>query len=254
MQKQENVYAIDSSAEQGNKGEATAARALVEQQEGSAALGKFKDVDALMQAYKSLQAEFTRRSQRLKRLEMEAEKREAGAETPCGGEGNSPATNAERPVPPMEESIETMGVSEPNTGDGAAECDVGSEEGVQAGRETDAGKCVTPPSEGAEELPLQEAAQADGDERALEGGATAAEGVELQNNAESAETLYQRASANESVRLRIVGDYLSSIQRGGAPLMTGAAGAQPIELAKAESISQAGQRALIWLREKGKQK
>ena len=32
-------------------------------------LGKFKDVSALLKAYDSLQAEFTRRSQRLKDLE-----------------------------------------------------------------------------------------------------------------------------------------------------------------------------------------
>lgn len=32
-------------------------------------LGKFKDVDALLEAYTSLEAEFTRRSQRLKELE-----------------------------------------------------------------------------------------------------------------------------------------------------------------------------------------
>jgi hypothetical protein len=42
-----------------------------DQKDSSAALlGKFKDVDALLQAYNSLQAEFTRRSQRLKELEF----------------------------------------------------------------------------------------------------------------------------------------------------------------------------------------
>ena len=39
----------------------------------STVLGKFKDVDALVKAYESLQAEFTRRSQRLKDLERRAE-------------------------------------------------------------------------------------------------------------------------------------------------------------------------------------
>ena len=39
----------------------------------STVLGKFKSVDALAQAYSALQAEFTRRSQRLKKLEREAE-------------------------------------------------------------------------------------------------------------------------------------------------------------------------------------
>ena len=35
----------------------------------ASALGKFKSVDALLSAYRSLEAEFTRRSQRLKELE-----------------------------------------------------------------------------------------------------------------------------------------------------------------------------------------
>ena len=39
----------------------------------SAALGKFKSVDALQKAYTALQAEFTRRSQRLKELERRTE-------------------------------------------------------------------------------------------------------------------------------------------------------------------------------------
>ncbi len=38
------------------------------------ALGKFKDVDALLHAYEALEAEFTRRSQRLKALEEERER------------------------------------------------------------------------------------------------------------------------------------------------------------------------------------
>lgn len=36
--------------------------------------GKFKDADALLQAYKSLEKEFTRRSQRLRELETENER------------------------------------------------------------------------------------------------------------------------------------------------------------------------------------
>ena len=40
-----------------------------EEKEAAAGLGKFKDVKALMNAYASLEAEFTQRSQRLKELE-----------------------------------------------------------------------------------------------------------------------------------------------------------------------------------------
>ena len=49
----------------------------------SAPLGKFKSVDALLQAYNSLQAEFTRRSRRLR--ELEGKFAENAAAAPAGG-------------------------------------------------------------------------------------------------------------------------------------------------------------------------
>ena len=48
-------------------------RALeAEGKNGSAVLGKFRDVNALAEAYGALEAEFTRRSQRLRELEKRA--------------------------------------------------------------------------------------------------------------------------------------------------------------------------------------
>ena len=47
----------------------TANPAEAENEQVAADLGKFKDVKALLNAYNSLEAEFTRRSQRLKELE-----------------------------------------------------------------------------------------------------------------------------------------------------------------------------------------
>jgi len=53
----------------------TAQPAAAEERDGASqeviSLGKFKDVNALLNAYNSLQAEFTKRSQRLKELEGE---------------------------------------------------------------------------------------------------------------------------------------------------------------------------------------
>lgn len=259
MQTKENVYEMVGSAEQGMNEEATAVKdTLIEQQVGSAALGKFKDVDALVRAYKSLQAEFTRRSQRLKRLELEAEKRKAGADVPCFGERNGPETTAMRPDLPMEGSIETEGERLLNMQDAATES-VANEAvntGVQAETvEADAGANAETVDDANEEYAtFEKRPNGTIDGQTQERSVEAAEGVELQENADTAEALYLRAAANESVRLRIVGDYLSSIQKGGAPLMTGATGAQPIPLKRVESISQAGQRALVWLREKGRQK
>lgn len=59
----DNVNAVEN----GNK--VTADTAQAEGNTAAAGLGKFKSVDALMSAYLSLEAEFTRRSQRLKELE-----------------------------------------------------------------------------------------------------------------------------------------------------------------------------------------
>ena len=74
MEEKENVYGKTSGAE-----EITEVKESGEKRDDSrgkdalAALGKFKDVDALARAYESLQSEFTRRSQRLKELERQAE-------------------------------------------------------------------------------------------------------------------------------------------------------------------------------------
>ena len=59
MEEKDNVYTSPQ----------TAHTAEAEKRDGATDLGKFKDVDALMKAYNALQAEFTRRSQRLRVLE-----------------------------------------------------------------------------------------------------------------------------------------------------------------------------------------
>lgn len=58
---------------QTEKLQVTAEPAEAEKEEAAAELGKFKDVKALMEAYNALEAEFTRRSQRLKELEANKE-------------------------------------------------------------------------------------------------------------------------------------------------------------------------------------
>lgn len=64
-------------------GQVAAGTAEAESKEAAAALGKFKDVQTLMKAYSDLEAEFTRRSQRLKELEKENK----AAPEPDGGKG-----------------------------------------------------------------------------------------------------------------------------------------------------------------------
>ena len=72
MEEKDNVYEEITKAEQEVVLDTDAKVGRAE--EGSTALGKFKDVDALVKAYAALEAEFTRRSQKLRQLERVADK------------------------------------------------------------------------------------------------------------------------------------------------------------------------------------
>ena len=74
--------------------QATAETAQAEENIAAAGRGKFKSVDALMNAYLSLEAEFTRRSQRLRELEEEskAQKPQSTENGNAGEEAPSPIT------------------------------------------------------------------------------------------------------------------------------------------------------------------
>lgn len=80
----------------------TADTAEAGKNEAAAELGKFKDVKALMDAYQALEAEFTRRSQRLKELEASKENEAPAAEA---------AANAEIPSQGAEKSGEGISLS-----------------------------------------------------------------------------------------------------------------------------------------------
>lgn len=75
-----------------NECRGTANTAEAEEKEVAADLGKFKDVKALLNAYNNLEAEFTRRSQRLK--ELEASKATPPAQA-ASGQPSVPERSAE---------------------------------------------------------------------------------------------------------------------------------------------------------------
>lgn len=72
---------------------------VTEVEKSDISLGKFKDVNALLNAYNSLQSEFTKRCQRIKELERASskEKRE-----------NEEETTSSDPVPNLESREETL--------------------------------------------------------------------------------------------------------------------------------------------------
>ncbi len=92
-----------------NMAERTAAQgAEAREDRGAAAvdLGKFKDVNALLNAYNSLEAEFTRRSQRLRELE---EREQAGEQ----GVAPSPADAGAALAATVESAVEAYFAAHP---------------------------------------------------------------------------------------------------------------------------------------------
>lgn len=111
----------------------------------SAPLGKFKSVDALLQAYNSLQAEFTRRSRRLR--ELEGKLAENAATAPAGGdEETAPVEKALGAAGQAENAFAPVagmgGTAAPAGGETPAEDAPAEEAGKQAAaRESACGQC-----------------------------------------------------------------------------------------------------------------
>lgn len=177
--------------------------------------GKFKSVHALAEAYNALQAEFTRRCQRLRELEAradnlsrgeKADKAEGSSKAESGGKAaetieektvtDNPQNIAQRPAPALENVINESEREE-------------EEHGAENGREG-----VSADENG-------KAALSDGVAEAKKD-----EGV------------------SEQTRLKIIADYLSSLKKSAAPLIRGGAGTLSTPPAKPTSIEEAGRMAL----------
>lgn len=222
MEEKENVYAENASAEQ----VAEAKKDL-----GSTALGKFKSVDALARAYESLQSEFTRRSQRLKELEREVENFSAnnGRETTDGVHLN---------VEKRKENANVRRAEERKFDDFVSELE-------------SANACATSEQEKPTERVEQTLASDDAfvAEKSLE----AESHCDVIPPVAEGDALYELASRDERVRLKIVGEYLSSLGKSGAPLMKGGGGALATPPLKPRSINEAGTMALRFFKNGGVQ-
>ena len=241
----------------------------------SAALGKFKSVDALQKAYTALQAEFTRRSQRLKELERRTEnfsEQNKGAAdldvTRSGAEklrenanvrkveekafqnfvadlekGKSPTHVCDECNMSAEEPTKKEAEKQERISGGVAETDVLNKMGDETGNQTQT-KAQT------EALSQAERAEKEAEDTKEKGAvlplqAGAETSVAKSRGAfEESEDLYTRVSRDEGVRLRIIGEYLSSLKKSGAPLMTTGSGAFVAPPLKAKTIQEAGGLAL----------
>ncbi len=233
MEKEENVY-VETD---GTEGSATA---KTEDGKDSAVPEKFKDVSALVRAYESLQAEFTRRSQRLKALEKQAREAETQSKTASGVEKlrkNAEARRAQAKA--FDEFIEEATV--------AAACE--EAERLEEERE---------PLEAAADVVVCEAVDTDLTDFPKEStGADSAQAgvkreasdvVESADAEERSKALYAQVCENESVRLQIIGEYLSSMGKGGAPLTALGRGTLAAPPLKPRNIHDAGDMALQYFK------
>ena len=67
----------------------------------------------------------------------------------------------------------------------------------------------------------------------------------------SSEELYRLASEDEQVRLKIIGEYLQSVGKTGAPLAKGGNGLLSTPPMKAKTLREAGEMALRWFKREG---
>lgn len=242
MEKEENVYEELCEAEQGKtegtgEGENRADRGL-------AAFGKFKDVDALMQAYAALEAEFTRRSQKLRRLERAMEKfsKEAvGSEAEKLRERAKEKREAAKAFDEfLKDGVKAVREEEREN---SVELNVGADENAEpCDGEFCSEKGESAPTEGKGILCAET-------EQGLQTG-TKEEDADRTFVAKSAEEttdadeVYRMVQRNEGARLRVIGEYLASLGKTGAPLTTAGAVAMASPPRRISDIGDAGKRAL----------
>lgn len=244
-------------------GAAESADAFAEKDFRSALPPKFKDVNALAEAYNALQAEFTRRCQRLKELETRAQKfSEADRKQP----DNKPKSDAEGGVHaaigedkalhyPTDGGIGTVSDSE-NENHGAANAEM-----TFVGKDKENREAAETFGKDGENAALRDSAAADGKQRGeriadskktVSGNFAAGETAE--NTAGNA---FGNTSGNfgtggnaaemkidEQTRLKIIGEYLSSLRKNDAPLLRGGAGTFGTPPVRATSLEEAGAMAL----------
>ena len=258
MEKKENVYEKTEGTGEGCMKENGAREDCREN--APTVPTKFKDVDALVRAYSALQSEFTRRSQRLKELERKVENLEGGTDGHSGVEKlrkNAQARKAE-----MERFDSFVAETERVNVQEDAPLDLEEPTKEQPLNEVPKVENIENVDTMDEVKPLVEPAQVCdrvGGEAKLgitvgnakvqaQGGEGQASVAGSMPSAAPSESLYAQVCRDEEVRLRIIGEYLSSLGKSSAPLMTGGVGAFTTPPFRAANITEAGNMALLYFK------
>ncbi len=266
MVEKENVCVEEKGAEQA----VITAEGMKEREScpnlGSAAPKKFKDADALARAYGALEAEFTRRSQRIKELEKEVEKWKSG----FGDLENSGAEklrknaesrrNAAREfdkfIKGLGKAGETSQKQEETTAKQAEKRALDAEAIEEGFADTEKEKenvqTLVSAEKGAEEaekvLTTEDLGGVGEKVKAALQESEAVSSVVGEREALSSDELYARVCDNEQVRLKIIGEYLSSVGKNLPPLTAGGVGAMLAPPMRAKSIADAGSYALQYFK------
>jgi hypothetical protein len=205
-------------------------------------------VDALARAYQALEAEFTKRSQRLKELEAKTEnfsleKAESDTERSGAEKLRKNAALRRKEAKEFEEFLTEVENSKED-----AELKEKPDETVLETPETEnvAKKTESFLQAKRTQEETQSAEQTERVEKPLTETGTFA--VKVEGAKETAEDLYARVSGNEEVRLKIIGEYLASIGKTGAPLTVGNVGTIAAPPMRAKSIGEAGGMALRYFK------
>ncbi len=240
MEKEENVYEATTPTE-------GVAEAKVE--EASTVLGKFKDVSALERAYESLQAEFTRRSQKLRELEREVENFK---QTEASG-----AEKLRKNAKARKEAAKEFDAFVADMGAASVEAKKPTEsekgEPEQAFARGNGAEEVAFSKEraGSVKEDWQGAAalnKAERFDKNVEGEKTVSSEAGSESVRSLADDLFERVAKDEALRLRIIGEYLTSLRKSDAPLTAGGKGVLAAPPVKAKSVSEAGNMALLYFR------
>ena len=242
MEKKENVYGETNATEKGTQVQAGTGEQIGLPQEGSTVAGKFKDVSALVRAYESLQAEFTRRSQRLKELEKLAENPKTGAAEDSGAEKlRKNAESRRERTKAFDEFVTDVGKAHGQAGpDGEGKSPVAT-----------AAENVVENAENAENGQVRiENTVKEGESLAVKASVVDAEKAappSVAGNAPS-DDLYLQVCRDEGVRLRIIGEYLASVGRSAPPITAAGVGTFVSPPRKARNISDAAAMALQYFK------
>ena len=201
-----------------------------EEKKASTALGKFKDADALTKAYGSLQAEFTRRSQRLRELEREVENLKENLKKEEKGR-----TGVEK----LREIASSRKMEEAEFDKFLSDIEKANVSASPLSKEI-----VEPTSSSVGEDQIEQVEKSVVGENAGAFQNFVATSQQVTEKRVSSDELYQKVCADENVRLKIIGEYLSSIGKAGAPLMKAGVGVLAAPPLKAKSICEAGDMAL----------